>query len=70
MHGKVIQVFVEPGQQVAKGDRIAVIEAMKMEHTLVASSDGTVTSVTVLAGEQVAEGAAIATIEAAAAEAA
>ncbi|QCK87725.1 acetyl/propionyl/methylcrotonyl-CoA carboxylase subunit alpha [Phreatobacter aquaticus] len=70
MHGKVIQVFVEPGQQVAKGDRIAVIEAMKMEHTLVASSDGTVTSVTVLAGEQVAEGAPVATIEAAAAEAA
>ncbi len=70
MHGKVIQVFVEPGQQVAKGDRIAVIEAMKMEHTLVASADGTVTSVTVLAGEQVAEGAPVATIEAAAAEAA
>jgi len=64
MHGKVVQVFVEPGQQVAKGDRIAVIEAMKMEHTLVAPSDGTVTMVAVLAGEQVAEGAPVASIEA------
>jgi 3-methylcrotonyl-CoA carboxylase alpha subunit len=64
MHGKVIQVFVEPGQQVAKGDRIAVIEAMKMEHTLVAPTDGIVTMVAVLAGEQVAEGAPVAAIEA------
>ncbi len=70
MHGKVVQVFVEPGQQVAKGDRIAVIEAMKMEHTLVAPSDGTVTMVAVLAGEQVAEGAPVASIEAAEAQAA
>jgi 3-methylcrotonyl-CoA carboxylase alpha subunit len=65
MHGKVIQVFVEPGQTVAKGDRIAVIEAMKMEHTLVAPTDGIVTMVAVLAGEQVAEGAPVAAIEAA-----
>ncbi|MBY0363746.1 MAG: acetyl-CoA carboxylase biotin carboxylase subunit [Phreatobacter sp.] len=70
MHGKVVQVFVEAGQQVAKGDRIAVIEAMKMEHTLVAPSDGTVTMVAVLAGEQVAEGAPVASIEAAEAQAA
>jgi 3-methylcrotonyl-CoA carboxylase alpha subunit len=70
MHGKVVQVFVETGQQVAKGDRIAVIEAMKMEHTLVAPSDGTVTMVAVLAGEQVAEGAPVAAIEAAEAQAA
>jgi 3-methylcrotonyl-CoA carboxylase alpha subunit len=70
MHGKVVQVFVEPGQQVEKGDRIAVIEAMKMEHTLVAPTGGTVTMVAVLAGEQVAEGAPVAAIEAEAQEAA
>ncbi|MBN8942349.1 MAG: acetyl/propionyl/methylcrotonyl-CoA carboxylase subunit alpha [Rhizobiales bacterium] len=70
MHGKVIAVLVEPGQQVLKGDRVAVIEAMKMEHTLVAPSDGTVTAVMVSAGEQVGEGAAVATIEAAAEKAA
>ncbi len=64
MHGKVVQVFVEAGQ-VAKGDRVAVIEAMKMEHTLLAPSDGVVTSVSVTAGEQVAEGAPVAAIEAA-----
>jgi 3-methylcrotonyl-CoA carboxylase alpha subunit len=65
MHGKVVQVFVEVGQPVEKGDRIAVIEAMKMEHTLVAPASGTVTMVAVLAGEQVAEGAPVASIEAA-----
>ena len=70
MHGKVITVLVEPGQVVAKGDRIAVIEAMKMEHTLVAPADGTVTAVAVKAGEQVAEGAPVATIEAQAEQAA
>ncbi|WP_439575600.1 biotin/lipoyl-containing protein [Phreatobacter sp.] len=43
---------------------MAVIEAMKMEHTLVAPSAGTVTMVAVLAGEQVAEGAPVAAIEA------
>ena len=70
MHGKVIAVLVEPGQEVAKGDRIAVIEAMKMEHTLVAPADGTVTAIAVTAGEQVAEGAPVATIEARAEQAA
>jgi 3-methylcrotonyl-CoA carboxylase alpha subunit len=65
MHGKVVQVFVAAGQQVAKGDRVAVIEAMKMEHTLLAPTDGVVTSVSVTAGEQVAEGAPVAAIEAA-----
>ncbi|MFN3854363.1 MAG: acetyl-CoA carboxylase biotin carboxylase subunit [Phreatobacter sp.] len=68
MHGKVVQVFVEVGQPVEKGDRIAVIEAMKMEHTLVAPASGTVTMVAVLAGEQVAEGAPVAAIEAAEAQ--
>jgi 3-methylcrotonyl-CoA carboxylase alpha subunit len=70
MHGKVVSVLVEPGQEVLKGDRIAVIEAMKMEHTLVAPGDGTVTAVLVTSGEQVSEGAPVATIDAAAEQAA
>ena len=38
--GRVAKVFVKPGDTVAKGDRIAVVEAMKMEHVLHAARDG------------------------------
>ena len=34
MHGKVLGVFVKPGERVTRGQRLAIIEAMKMEHTL------------------------------------
>jgi 3-methylcrotonyl-CoA carboxylase alpha subunit len=63
MHGKVLAVLVEPGGTVARGQRIAIIEAMKMEHTLVAPIDGTVAEIAVAAGTQVAEGARIMLIE-------
>jgi 3-methylcrotonyl-CoA carboxylase alpha subunit len=62
MHGKVIEVLVAPGDAVHKGQRLAVIEAMKMEHALVAAIDGTVGEVLVSAGSQVAEGALVMTI--------
>jgi geranyl-CoA carboxylase alpha subunit len=54
MHGRVLEVLVEPGQHVAKGARIAVLEAMKMQHSILASIDGTVKEVTVAAGAQIA----------------
>jgi 3-methylcrotonyl-CoA carboxylase alpha subunit len=57
MHGKVLAVFVDEGAQVARGERVAIIEAMKMEHTLTAPIDGTVTELTAVADNQVAEGA-------------
>jgi 3-methylcrotonyl-CoA carboxylase alpha subunit len=63
MNGKVVAVFVEPGQPVKKGARIALMEAMKMEHSLVAPMDGIVTQVTAVAGAQALEGAALARIE-------
>jgi 3-methylcrotonyl-CoA carboxylase alpha subunit len=63
MHGKVIEVLVAAGDAVRKGQRLAVIEAMKMEHALVAPIDGTVADVRVSAGGQVAEGALVMTIE-------
>jgi 3-methylcrotonyl-CoA carboxylase alpha subunit len=59
MHGKVLAVLVESGAQVAKGQPVAIIEAMKMEHTLAAPVAGRVSEVGVEAGAQVAEGAAI-----------
>jgi 3-methylcrotonyl-CoA carboxylase alpha subunit len=65
MHGKVLAVLVAAGAAVIKGQRVAVIEAMKMEHTLVAPCDGVVAEVAVAADSQVAEGARILVIEAA-----
>jgi acetyl-CoA carboxylase biotin carboxylase subunit len=59
MPGKVIQVLVGPGERVKRGQPLAVLEAMKMEHTLSASSDALVASVDVSAGDQVTEGAVI-----------
>jgi 3-methylcrotonyl-CoA carboxylase alpha subunit len=57
MHGKVLAVFVDDGAAVVRGQRLAIIEAMKMEHTLTAPADGTVAEVSVSADSQVAEGA-------------
>jgi 3-methylcrotonyl-CoA carboxylase alpha subunit len=63
MHGRVLEVLAGVGDEVADGQRLAVIEAMKMEHTLRAPFAGTVTRVPVAAGAQVVEGAEIMVIE-------
>jgi 3-methylcrotonyl-CoA carboxylase alpha subunit len=60
--GRVAKVFVGKGAAVAKGDRIAVVEAMKMEHVLHAPRDGVIETIAVKEGEQVVEGALIATL--------
>jgi 3-methylcrotonyl-CoA carboxylase alpha subunit len=56
MPGKVVQVLVEPGAAVAAGQPLLVLEAMKMEHTLSAPTDGTVAAVRYAAGDLVEEG--------------
>jgi len=56
MSGKVIQVLASEGARVAKGDRLLVLEAMKMEHALVAGFDGVVERLGAVEGEQVEEG--------------
>lgn len=53
MDGAVIAVQCEAGQEVQKGDALLLLEAMKIEHSLVADVDGTVVSVEVQVGEQV-----------------
>jgi 3-methylcrotonyl-CoA carboxylase alpha subunit len=60
--GRVAKVFVQKGTAVAKGDRIAVVEAMKMEHVLHAPRDGVIEKLAVKEGEQVVLGALIATL--------
>jgi 3-methylcrotonyl-CoA carboxylase alpha subunit len=60
MPGKVIALLAEPGAKVAKGTPLVVLEAMKMEHTLVAPTAGTVKAFCYAVGEQVADGAELA----------
>ena len=67
MNGRVLAVLVQAGDAVTKGQRLAVLEAMKMEHQLVARRDGVVERVAVRAGDQVATRAVIATLVEAAA---
>jgi 3-methylcrotonyl-CoA carboxylase alpha subunit len=63
MHGKVLELFVAVGDRVEAGERLAVIEAMKMEHTLRAPFAGVVKQVGAAAGVQVVEDARIMVIE-------
>ncbi len=63
MPGLVKAVFAEAGQAVAQGDRLAVLEAMKMEHVLTAARDGVVAEVLAEAGVQVEAGAALIRLE-------
>jgi 3-methylcrotonyl-CoA carboxylase alpha subunit len=57
MPGRIVAVLVQPGQRVAKGTPLIVMEAMKMEHTIVALSEGQVDQVLVNVADQVSEGA-------------
>jgi geranyl-CoA carboxylase alpha subunit len=54
MSGKVVAVLVGEDASVEKGQRLAVVEAMKMQHELTAGCSGTVTRVAVKPGDQVA----------------
>ena len=56
MPGVIVEVRVEPGQQVEAGRTLVVMEGMKMEHHVSAPSDGTVTEVLVSPGDQVENG--------------
>jgi 3-methylcrotonyl-CoA carboxylase alpha subunit len=62
INGRIARVLVAEGQRIEKGTRIAVIEAMKMEHVLVAPRAGPVGKLAVKEGEQVAQGALIAVL--------
>ncbi len=57
MPGKVVSFAVKAGDKVTKGQALAVMEAMKMEHTIAAPSDGVVAELLYAPGDQVAEGA-------------
>ena len=63
MPGKVLEVLVSEGDEVAAGTPLMVLEAMKMEHRIVASTDGTVVRVHYNAGDQVEQGASLLELE-------
>ena len=63
MPGKIIAVNVAAGDTVEKGQTVAVMEAMKMEHSLTAPRDGVVESVDAELGAQVPEGQVLVALE-------
>ncbi|WP_258341253.1 acetyl/propionyl/methylcrotonyl-CoA carboxylase subunit alpha [Saccharopolyspora gregorii] len=63
MQGTLIKLAVEEGAQVAAGELIGVLEAMKMENPVTAHKDGTVTGLSAAPGDSVSQGAVLCTIE-------
>ena len=57
MPGKIIAVLIKSGAKVEKGTPLVILEAMKMEHTIIAPGGGTVKEIHFKVGEQVDEGA-------------
>ena len=62
MPGKVVSFAVKAGDAVTKGQALAVMEAMKMEHTIAAPADGVVAELLYAPGDQVTEGAELLTL--------
>jgi propionyl-CoA carboxylase alpha chain len=63
MPGKILAVRVAPGQCVAKGETLVILEAMKMEHEVTAPHDGVVRDVLVEVGQQVDAGAVLVALD-------
>lgn len=63
MPGLVVKLTAEEGQEVKKGDRILILEAMKMENDVKAPRDGTITKLSVATGDTVEGGRELAIIE-------
>ncbi len=59
MHGKIVALMVKAGETVIKGQKLAIVEAMKMEHALLAPRDGIIAEVLGDVGAHVSEGAMI-----------
>jgi biotin carboxyl carrier protein len=60
--GVIVEVSVKEGQTVTSGQKVAVLEAMKMENEISAPKDGTITAIHVNKGDSILEGAPIVTI--------
>ena len=60
--GVILEVSVKEGDVVKKGQKVMLLEAMKMENVIEATADGTVTSIKVNKGDSILEGAPLLTI--------
>jgi len=63
MPGLVLEIAVTNGQQVKEGDRILILEAMKMENSILIHADATIKKVAVTAGQAVEKGQVLVTLE-------
>ena len=63
MPGRIVQLHVTPGAKVKRGDTLLVLEAMKMEHSILAPADGVVESLDYAVGDLVEEGVALLSLE-------
>ncbi len=63
MPGKILDILVEEGEEVEKGQPVVILEAMKMENELKAATDGTVTTISVEVGQSLEKNSPILEIE-------
>ncbi len=61
--GTILQILVKPGDAVKRGDKLLLMEAMKMENNIQAEQDGVVKSIKVSAGDNVLQGAVLLEME-------
>ncbi len=54
--GIILDIFIEPGQNISKGEDLMILEAMKMQNKLKCNMDGKVKSVAVKKGDKVSKG--------------
>jgi len=64
MNGRIVAVLAQAGEAVKKGQRVVILEAMKMQHEIVAGRDGVLEAVSVKEGDQVATRHVLATLAA------
>ena len=53
MPGKILKVLVSEGQKIKMGEPVIIMESMKMEQTIVSSTDGVINSINVNEGETI-----------------
>lgn len=63
MPGQIVEITSSVGDEVSDGDRILILEAMKMQQAITAPYDGTIQSIDVAQGEQVVEGQLLAVVQ-------
>jgi Acetyl/propionyl-CoA carboxylase, alpha subunit len=54
--GIILDIFIEPGQNISKGEDLMILEAMKMQNKLKCNMDGKVKSIAVKKGDKVSKG--------------